>query len=121
MAVTLPGTGRVVASETVDGEHVQVVSTKTALTPAAPANATVGVASAEAVAARTTRKGLVLVNTSANWIFLGFGANAAVVNKGISLSPNGGSWTMDEHTFTRQAVNAIAEAGGSNLGVQEYD
>lgn len=93
-------------------------STKTALVAVAPTAATVGVASAQAQAATATRAGLVLINTSANTISLGFGA-AAVLNSGITLYP-GGVYVMDEYTFNAGAVNAIASAAASNLAIQEY-
>lgn len=95
------------------------VNTKTALTASAPAAATVGIASAQAVASNASRKGLALINTSANWISFGLGA-AAVLYSGITLAPNGGTWVMDEYTFTTAAVNAIASVASSNLAIQEY-
>lgn len=94
------------------------VSTKTPLTASAPTFATVGVASAQAVAASATRKGLHLVNTSSNIISIAFGA-AAVLNSGITLTPEAGYW-MDEYSFHVGAVNAIAAVAGSNLAIQEY-
>lgn len=90
------------------------------LTPSAPAAASVGVASAEEIAANTSRKGLVCVNTSANAISLAFGTNDAVLNSGITLNASGGTWVMDEHTFTTQAVNGIAGGAASNMAVQEF-
>lgn len=101
-------------SLTVDG----TVATKTDLTPSAPTFATVGVASAEAVAAAATRKGLILVNTSGATISLGFGS-AAVLNSGVTLQP-GGVYGMDEYSFDLGAVYAIASAASSHLAVQEY-
>lgn len=95
-----------------------LVSTKTDLTPSAPTFATVGVASAQAVAAAATRKGLTLINTSGATISLGFGS-AAVLNSGVTLLPNG-VFVMDEYSFDIGAVNAIASAAASNLAVQEY-
>lgn len=95
------------------------VNTKTALTGSAPTAVSVGVASAEAVAVNTSRKGLVLVNTSAATISLAFGV-AAVLNSGITLFPNGGTYVMDEYTFTTAQVRAIASAAASNLAVQEF-
>lgn len=95
------------------------VSTKTALTASAPAAATVGVTSATAVASNSSRKGLVLINTSANTISLGFGS-AAVLASGITLNPNGGTFVMDEFTFSTAAVTAIASGASSNLSVEEY-
>jgi len=96
------------------------VSTKTALTPSAPASASVGIASGTAVAANASRKGLTLVNTSNKTISIAFGANAAVLGSGISLLANGGTFVMDEYTFTTQAVNAIAGGAASNLSIQEF-
>ncbi len=94
-------------------------SAKTVLTPAAPAKVAVGVGDGVAVAANAVRTGLVLVNTSAAHISLGLG-QAAVLDSGITLMPTGGTWTMDEFTFTTAAIHAIASAGPSNLAVQEF-
>ena len=94
------------------------VTSKTALTPSAPAAASVGVASAEAVAANANRKGLILTNTSQATISLGFAA-AAVLSSGVTLFP-GGIFKMDEYTLTTGAINAIAGAAASNLAIQEF-
>lgn len=95
-----------------------VVNTKNALTGSSPAAASVGITSAQAVASNASRKGLTLTNTSLATISLGFGATA-VLNSGITLYP-GGVFFMDEYCFTTQAVNAIASAAASNLGIQEW-
>lgn len=97
---------------------IQLVSTKNDLAPVAPTFATVGVASAQAVAANANRKGLILINTSVNRISLGFGA-AAVLDSGVTLYPQG-AYNMGEYDFDLGAVNAIASAAGSNLAIQEY-
>lgn len=91
---------------------------KTALTGSSPTSATIGATSTAAVAANSSRKGLVLINTSENIISLAFGS-AAVLNSGITLYPRG-SFQMDEYTFSTQAVNAIASVASSNLAIQEY-
>lgn len=96
------------------------VSSKTAITASAPTASSVGVASAQAVASNSNRKGLVLTNTSANYISLAFGANAAVLYSGITLNPGGGVFVMDEYLYTTAAVNAIASGAASNLGIQEF-
>jgi len=93
-------------------------SVPTDLAPASPTAASVGVASAQVVAANASRKGLVLVNTSVNRISLGFGATA-VLDNGVTLYP-GGVFEMDERIFDLGAVNAIASAASSNLAIQEY-
>lgn len=88
-------------------------------TPSAATFSTVGVASAQVVAATTARKGLILVNTSINVISLAFGGVAAVLNSGITLGP-GDSFQMDDFVFTVSNVNAIASAAGSNLAIQQF-
>jgi hypothetical protein len=100
-------------------QPVQIV-TSVAQNPAAPTAATVGVTSAQAVAINSTRTGIILVNTSANWISLGLGA-AAVLYSGITLAPNGGAYEMDAWSFTTDAINAIASGATSNLAIQEYN
>lgn len=98
---------------------IGTVGTKTDLTPSAPTAASVGVTSAQAVASAATRKGLILTNTSSNYISLGFGANAAVLYSGVTLAPYG-TFTMDEYTFDTGAINAIASVASSNLAIQEF-
>lgn len=82
--------------------------------------ATVGVASAEALAANVNRRCATFVNDSANTIYLAFGA-AAVVGSGIRLNANGGSFTMQagDALFTLLDVRAIAGGAGSNLCIVE--
>lgn len=95
-----------------------IISTKTDLSPAAPATDTVGVTSATAVASNASRKGLVIVNVSVNKVSFGMAGNTAVLNSGITLYP-GGTWVMDEYTFDTGAVTAIASAASSVISIQE--
>lgn len=88
-------------------------------TASAPTSASVGVASAQAVASNTSRRGLVLINTSPNDISFGIGS-AAVLNSGITIRRNGGVWEMDNFTFSTAAINAIAAGASSNLSIQEF-
>jgi hypothetical protein len=92
--------------------------TKSALTPASPATASVGITSAQAVASNGSRKGLLITNLSNNFVSLGLGATA-VLNSGITLTPYG-SWQMDSFSFCTSAVNAIASAASSTISVQEF-
>ena len=114
-SVTVTGSVTVSGTTTISG----TVSTKTALTPASPTAATVGVTSSQAVASNANRKGLVLINTSNNIISLGFGATA-VLNSGITLVGRGATFVMDEYTFNTGDINAIASSASSNLTIQEY-
>jgi hypothetical protein len=87
--------------------------------PLRPGYATVGVASALALADNYERTGLVLINTSVNVISIAFG-HPAVLNSGITLNAAGGTFVMGEFIFSTAAVYAIAAAAASNLAVQEY-
>ena len=116
--VATPAFGLLVDVSRISG-NVQIVKPRVALVPAAPAAFSVGVASQVAVAANVNRKGLTLVNTSLAWISLAFNA-PAVLYSGISLAPNGGSFTMGEYDFSTLEVRAIASAAASNLAIQEF-
>lgn len=85
----------------------------------APTSASVGVASSVVLSSNQNRRGLVLVNTSANAISIAFD-QAAVLNSGITLNANGGSFTMNVQSFNQGAVNAIAAGAASNLAIQEF-
>lgn len=93
-------------------------NTKTALTANSPAVSSVGVTSAQSVAANASRKGLLLFNNSSATISVAFG-NAAVLGSGVTLLP-GGTWEMGEYSYSTAAVNAIAGSAASNLSIQEY-
>ena len=92
-------------------------SSKTPQNPAAPAEVTVNQTTTPVLAANATRTGLVLTNLSNGVISIGLGA-PAVLDSGISLTPNG-VWVMDGFTFVTTAINAIAQTAGSVLAVQE--
>lgn len=94
------------------------ISTKTDLTPSSPTTATVGITSAQALAANANRKGLIIVNVSVNKVSLGIGSTA-VLNSGITLYP-GGSFEMGEYCFDVGAINAIASVASSVISIQEF-
>ena len=85
----------------------------------APTTASVGVASAAAVAQNKNRRGLILTNLSANVITLGIG-QAAVLNSGIALIANA-QWIMEGFSFSQDTINAIATGAASNLAIQEFE
>jgi hypothetical protein len=91
------------------------------LTMSAPTFATVGVASALALAANPARRFLSLQNTHATGIiYLGWGANAAVVGSGIPITPgNFKSFNQPGEDLSREALNAISTVAASNLAIQE--
>lgn len=91
---------------------------KTPLSASSPSTATLGVSSGTVIAANSSRKGLVIVNVSANTMSFGIGATA-VLSSGITLYP-GGSWEMDEYTFSTSVINGIASSASSVASVQEF-
>lgn len=99
---------------------VPIAVTKTDLTPSSPTTASVGIATAQAVASSATRKGLILRNTSSagQRISLGFGLSA-VLDSGVVLYPQD-TFYMGDYDFDLGAVNAIASAASASLAVQEY-
>lgn len=97
--------------------NLSIVSTKNPLTANSPTSVSVGVASTAIVSGNAVRRGLILVNVSNATISLGIGV-AAVLNSGITLYP-GGSFSMDEFSFSTSAINGIAGAAASSIAVQE--
>lgn len=87
------------------------------LTAIAPAAYSVTNASGAAVALNVSRKYVDLCNTDASkTVYLGFGANAAVVGSGVTLAPG-----APARIQTTQPINAVADAsGGANLAIQEW-
>lgn len=96
-----------------------VISDRPVLSPSSPSAATIGVVSIEIAGANTARKGFTIVNMSAATVSLGFGA-PAVLNWGITLNASGGVFEMDAFMFSTGAINAIASAAGSTIGLQEF-
>lgn len=90
------------------------------LTASAPSSATVGVTAATAVTLPSNLKGAAFVNTSANAISLALGGGTAVLNSGITLTANGGSFLMTSDLLVTGIVSAIASAASSNLSIQVF-
>jgi hypothetical protein len=71
------------------------------------------------LAANALRTSAVIVNVGkTDWAYFGDGT-AAQSNYGIALSPNGGTWVMDQYTFTVNAIHAISPTS-TTLSIQEY-
>lgn len=86
----------------------------------APTQAAANSSSGILVPANTERHGLVLVNISTSTVYLSFGLNTAVLGSGITLLPSGGTWGMDDYTFSRENINGISHVDGSAVSVQEF-
>lgn len=88
-----------------------------ALTHTAPA---IGVATTAVLAANANRKSALLVNDSDSVIYIKIGA-AAVLNQGIRLNANGGSYEMSaiNGNLDTRAINGISSGAGKVLLVTE--
>lgn len=86
----------------------------------APASVSVGTSSTSLVAENFDRVGLTVINTSSGTIYLGLQGALATLNAGIALNPNGGTWVMDEYTFTKGQVTAVAHSAATNVAIQEF-
>lgn len=87
---------------------------------AAPVQIDVDTASATVLAENYSRYGLLLTNLSSGTMYLAFGTNAAVVGSGVPILPDGGTFSMDDYTFTKEAIQAIAHSDNSLLAIQEF-
>lgn len=81
----------------------------------------VGTKSTQALIRNSDRVSALFVNDDSEAIYISFGV-AARLNKGIRLSPNGGSYqmTVTEKTLTRQDVYAVCSSGNKRLLVTEW-
>ena len=70
------------------------------------------------LAANPRRHEAVFVNDSNKEIYLARG-NDAVLNQGIRLNADGGSYEINRNNLFLGAINAIAEGGAKNLTVSE--
>ena len=89
------------------------------LTGDVPSMAGVGTASEIIVPENVTRVGLMVTNISDQTIYLGFG-QTATLKAGVVITPGGGAWSMDEYSYTKEAVTAIAHEGTLVIAFQEF-
>ena len=78
---------------------------------------TIGTSSVDALDASSGRVYAVLVNDSANPIYLSLNGAAAVVGQGIRLNANGGSYEINLSNQYIGQINAISGSSNSNLTV----
>lgn len=121
----------IVSSYTADGFMVQAKASISnpifkkntqLLVPLAASTAAVSSTSSPVVAANPLRRGLIIVNTGTTEpVSLSINGDSAVAGSGLTLMPNGGTWNMDEYSFTVESVEAITASGTSNLSIQEFN
>lgn len=85
-----------------------------------PLSYTVTTGSTTAINSNAIRKHMTIFNNGSATVFLAFGANAAVLNKGLALPANAG-YEMSPAFFNLNTnqVNVISAAGGEVLSIQE--
>lgn len=77
---------------------------------------TVADESTEILAKNTNRLYALIVNDSDETIYLAIGADA-VLNKGIRLNANGGSYEIDSVNLFNGVVNGISTSGSKNVTI----
>ena len=82
---------------------------------------TMGTATAAALAVNTSRTAALFINDSDTIIYLNIGS-AGVLNTGIRLNANGGSFEMSKElgNLSTAAINGISSAASKNLLVTEW-
>ena len=85
-----------------------------------PSNALVGTTDSVVVAENLNRQGLILTNISGSTVYLALMNMRSTLHAGITLTPNGGTWVMDEFNFNNSAINAIAHSAGNIVAIQEF-
>lgn len=67
---------------------------------------------AQLLAANASRKGLILVNTDANDVYVKYGATASLTSFSVRIAGNGGYWEMPAPIYVG-AIDAIWAADGA--------
>lgn len=87
--------------------------------PNAPVTISVTNSSAQGIVANLNRTGLVCTNVGSDNVSIAWGGNAAVSNKGITLTP-GLSFSFDDYMMTTAAMNVISPTS-TTMSCQEYN
>ena len=84
-----------------------------------PSHAGVGTTSEIIVPETIQRVGLTITNLSAGTIYLGINSTSTL-SAGLVLSGGGAAWSMDEYTFSNQAITAIAHTSTLLVAIQQF-
>ena len=60
-----------------------------------------------------------MTNISDRTMYLGVG-NTATLRAGIVLTGGGGVWSMDDYTYSKEAITAIGDAATLTIAFQEF-
>lgn len=84
-----------------------------------PSMVGVGTVSEVIIAENNQRVGLIVTNISDGTIYLGIG-NTATLRAGIVLNSGGGAWSMDDYTYSKDAITAIGHSSTLVVAFQEF-
>jgi len=126
----LPVTGSAAASRTISfvdatyyagGAEALLSVPVTGVTPAAPATVSVATSSTQILAADGARVRYSISNCdAANAIYLAFGGNAAVANRGVLVTPKGSFICEPSDGFGSLEVRGIADTAAVTVAVQAW-
>lgn len=85
----------------------------------APSRARVGTTSEVIIPENINRVGLIVTNISEQTIYIGIG-NTATLTAGIVLTGGGGAWSMDDYTYSKEAITGIGHAATLTVAFQEF-
>ena len=78
----------------------------------------VGIRSEVVVPENMDRVGLMITNISDQTVYLAIG-QTSTLKAGIVLTPTG-AWSMDEYSYSKQAVTAVGHSGTLVVAFQEF-
>ena len=84
-----------------------------------PSMAGVGTVSEIIVPMNNDRVGLMITNISSQTVYLALGGHPATLRAGIVLTADGGAFSLDSFSYTKDAVSAIAHASTLVVAFQE--
>ena len=86
---------------------------------APPTQAGVGTSSVIIVAENVSRAGIIVTNISDGTVYLGIG-QTSTLRAGIVLNAGGGAWSMDDYTYSKEAITGIGHAATLTVAFQEF-
>lgn len=110
---------RSILGTNIGGDNIDVIQVGSATADDGAGAVSVGAASTAVLAANADRLAATLVNDSDEVIYLALG-EAAVLNQGIRLNANGGSFTINATNRWCGSVNAICTSGSKVLVYTEF-
>lgn len=84
-----------------------------------PGREGVGTSSVIILPDNPSRYGLTITNISDGTIYLGIG-QTATLKAGIVLNSGGGAWSMDDYSYSKEAITAIGHTASLEISYQEF-